>query len=321
VPYKGPALAEELYGNLGLRSCFDLDLVVAMADVAGTREALFALGYETASPLDGPEREFFYQVGYHERFVRSPWEVVELHWGFTGAENRVDLGMAELGPTLQERPLAGRAVLAFDPESLFLILCLHGAKHRWHRLELIAGAAQVVRDHPSLDWDATFARARALGCGRIMLLGAFLVHEYCGAPVPDEFRARFDNAPVVRRLAESTRRLLMEDVLRRESEQEMGSLPNDLYRFRLRERAADRIRFVGYRLAHPSRPHEWRVYRLGRTLIPVHSLIRPFRVAGKVLVGTFRVVRGGLGIGNRSVADVGPGASSQSSADPDVRRG
>ncbi len=56
VPYKGPALALQLYGNVALRQFSDLDILVHPRDVLRARDLLLAEGYAQLPPLtDGQQ--------------------------------------------------------------------------------------------------------------------------------------------------------------------------------------------------------------------------------------------------------------------------
>ena len=60
VPYKGPALAASVYGNLALRRFVDLDIMVRRRDVPKGKEVLASLGYRPEYRLtrarSGPHR-------------------------------------------------------------------------------------------------------------------------------------------------------------------------------------------------------------------------------------------------------------------------
>ena len=67
VPLKGPFLAERLYGAAALRVSYDLDLLVAKADMARAGDALKAIGFISGVPDD-----------YHCQWYRKG-TTVELH--------------------------------------------------------------------------------------------------------------------------------------------------------------------------------------------------------------------------------------------------
>src|SRR4051812_32066746 len=55
LPYKGPVLAHFAYGDLSLRQCGDLDILVPQADVERAREILVRRGYALPMKMDAAE--------------------------------------------------------------------------------------------------------------------------------------------------------------------------------------------------------------------------------------------------------------------------
>jgi hypothetical protein len=49
IPFKGPALAEELYGDIGCREIYDLDVLVKREDVLRAMDLMASLGYTAQS--------------------------------------------------------------------------------------------------------------------------------------------------------------------------------------------------------------------------------------------------------------------------------
>jgi hypothetical protein len=275
VPYKGLALAAQLYGNVALRPPGDLDLLVRRADVAAARALLLERGYYARHPVSGGAAAFMLRSRYGEIFDHPVRETVELHWGFADAGIGLSLDLEALEPHLEVVSLGGRSVPAFGREDLLLVLCVHGAKHRWDRLEWFCGVAETVRSSPALRWDALLERATALGVRRMLLLGLLLAHDLLEAPVPGAVlrQARADAATA--RLAAGVPAILESEPLGAGA----VSLPTDLWTLQLRERWRDRLRFVWYRLATPSQPERWAALTIGARVVPLHGFVRPFRLA------------------------------------------
>src|SRR5579864_2148720 len=68
VPYKGPVLAETLYGDLALREFSDLDVLVRPGDVARAREALQSLSYVPNIVLSLAQQRVYVRSGYEYAF-------------------------------------------------------------------------------------------------------------------------------------------------------------------------------------------------------------------------------------------------------------
>lgn len=281
VPYKGPALAAQAYGNLAYRLAGDLDLLVRAADVPRARALLLGRGYAPRHALSRGGAEFMRRSRYSEELDCEGGASVELHWAFTNGDIALDLDLDDLAPRLGTIELGGDRVPVFGPADQLLILCVHGCKHRWDRLEWLCGVAELARSHGGeIAWDALVRQAGALGVRRMLLLGVVLAHDLLDAPVPEPVlaAARADRAVV--ELATEVPPLLAAEMA---TPDDVPSLATDVFRFRLRERYRDRVRFVWYRATTPSRPESWSAVSIGGRWLPVHGLVRPFRAMRKLL--------------------------------------
>lgn len=292
VPYKGPALGVHLYGNVALRQAGDLDILVRRADAARARALLHGRGYRPRHALSQGGEEFMLRSRYSEELTRGGVNV-ELHWAFTNGDVALPLDLQQLAPRLTSTSLGGRSVPMFGHEDTLLILCVHGCKHRWDRLEWLCGVAELLRSHAAeLDADLLVERAAALGVRRMLLLGVLLAHETLDAPAPGALvhLARSDRAVV--RLAGEVPALLTAEPVDGDS---AGSIATDLFRFQLRERRLDRLRFIWYRVTTPSRPESWAAVPLGRYWLPLHGFLRPFRLMAKLPLAIRQLVPVGRG--------------------------
>ena len=284
LPYKGAALAEQLYGNLALRQCGDIDILVRRADARLARALLIARGYRPLRPLSKADEAFMIANRYHETFVGER-AVVELHWAFTNRDVHFPLDLDALSPGLIRISLGGHQVKALSPQDLLLILSVHGAKHRWDRLEWATGIAALLesgRVDPKLAIDV----ATRLGVRRMLLLGLRLAHDVLDAPLPPEVLAQVMEDRAVARLSSEVERFVLAGEPR--SIEETGEV--DHFRWRLRERWRDRLRFLLHRATTPSSPARWATVGVGRYYFPLHAVIRPWQVLGKAIALAHRRV-------------------------------
>lgn len=132
VPYKGPVLAERLYGDLSLREFGDLDIMILERDVPRAQDLIRRFGYEFA-PLFGPlDTDKLAQDANREmRFYhRTDGTRLELHWGFAVRSACVEQDPERFLQRIKMISLAGTQVPSLSLEAYFLILSLHGTKHR-----------------------------------------------------------------------------------------------------------------------------------------------------------------------------------------------
>jgi hypothetical protein len=287
IPYKGPALASRIYGNIALRQRGDIDILVDRRDVEGARHTLEMAGFHNAQSISTASGEFMLRKRYSEIFVRETGPAVELHWGFTRKGFAFPLELEDLRPRLKEGTLGGRSLPVFGTEDLLLILCAHGAKHCWDRLEWITGVAEVVRQE-TVDWQEAVSRAMGLKAEKILFLGLILAHDLLDAPVPASVIGEARSSRDVVRLAALVQDNLLAAKNGTGSTKPQNSLPKDLFKLRLQRSSADRLRYVYHRLTTPRRYDTRLMVPLGRRSIPLPALVRPFRIVGKLIGYLFR---------------------------------
>ena len=276
MPYKGPAIAISIYGRLALRQFSDLDILVRKRDVWRCQQLLISRGYEPHFNITERQLPSFLKLGYVQMFTRDRGQsVVELHWGIASRFFMFPLDTDRFWERLQSANLMGRKILSPSTEDLLLLLCVHGAKDLWERLEWICGIAELVRAHMDIDWDATTRNARELGAERILLLGLFLARDLYGAELPDLILRRIDEQPTIKSLAGEVRENLLQL-----NPQSLGLRQRIFFHIRTRERLTDRFRYCT-RLLFTTTPIDWQILPLPPSLSFLYPLLRPLRLAKK----------------------------------------
>lgn len=291
LPYKGPMLAARLYNNLALRASGDLDIIVRRADVRLARSVLIERGYRPRHAVSADQLPFMLASRYSETMVSADAAQVELHWAFTNRDVPFALDLDALLPRAGVAKLGNRDLPVLGSDDLVLVLCIHGAKHRWNRLEWITGLATHIRTSTDIDFDVVLARASALRSRRRVLLGLLVTSRVLDAPVPNE----------VLRLARADRTIssLCEEVWesldmlhgRMPHFERAASLPFDWFHLRLSDSFQDRMRLVGYRLTTPGQPELWNTVTLGNRFLPLHALVRPLQIARRIVPAAWSFVQ------------------------------
>lgn len=190
IPFKGPMLAAQAYGNVAYRRFGDLDVIVPREHVEHVRTLLMEEQYNPAKQLSGTEEKEYIdtQLGYE--FVHDGKRtVVEVHWALFYEIYAFDLAPEEIWKRARKIQLAGQSVRTLSPEDLLIYLCVHGTKHRWERLTWIADVAELVQGSDPINWNAVTERATALGSLRMVLLGLHLGHTLLDVALPDRIHA------------------------------------------------------------------------------------------------------------------------------------
>lgn len=278
VPYKGPALAASVYGNLALRQFIDLDIIVHRRDVLEAKELLVSSGYRPQYRLTPAQEAALLGSRGTYVFTRDDQKsTVELHWEIVehfSSPLRLERMQGRLGHV----PLGGELVPILSPEDTLLILCGHGFKHLWERLGWVCDVAELIRGRPEMRWEQVAARAEALGGERILLLGLLLANELLGANLPDWLSQRAHGDPRVGALAERICRRLF-----RGASGLAGLFEGDAYfhplHLKVKESPGDKLRYC-LRATIPN-VEDWKLLALPDFLFPLYYLLRPVRLGRK----------------------------------------
>jgi hypothetical protein len=138
---KGAPLAIFAFGNVGLRSSQDIDLLVSPDALPAAIALLGEAGYRRYNPppdigddmlrLLMPLRKDF---GFAHL---STGMIIELHWRlFQNPHAMVGASIVQSSRTV--RLSAGAELRTLGDEDLFAYLCMHGACHWWNRLQWLA---------------------------------------------------------------------------------------------------------------------------------------------------------------------------------------
>ena len=187
LPYKGPTLAAQLYGNVALRQFSDLDILVRPQDVPRARAVLMTEGYAPLLPLTDTQQAVLLRTQCNLPFTRERKRlVVELHWAVSAPYFARPFAADALWARLEDGQLAGQGIKQPAAEDLLLALCVHGSKHLWERLAWISDIAEISKQRRDLDWHSLLAAARATGSERMLLLGLRLAADLLDAELPAE---------------------------------------------------------------------------------------------------------------------------------------
>jgi hypothetical protein len=239
LPYKGPVLAMAAYGNLALRQFGDLDILVRQQDVERAKDLLLAQGYRwwEQRPITLLPR----QRKVYELISTDGQVLVELHWAITSSTFYFPLDPARLWERLETVVLLETPVHTLTSEYLLLILCVHGAKHHWHRLAWICDIAALLHVAAEMDWEYLLAQADRLGCRRMLLLGVFLAHTLLGKSLSEPLQHRLDADVTMPSLTQEVQEHLFTHTNR-----PLAAIDRPLFYLRLRERLRDRLRCSCY---------------------------------------------------------------------------
>ncbi|WHY85174.1 nucleotidyltransferase family protein [Neobacillus novalis] len=147
---KGPVLASDLYGDLSLRTCGDLDVLVPIQDLDRADQLLLNEGYVKDDYIQTILGDWKWRH-HHVTYYHSQKQIkIEIHWRLNpgpGKEPRFD----ELWERKRRSSLTNSPVYYLGREDLFLFLVSHGARHGWSRLRWLTDIDKILKQ--KIDWD------------------------------------------------------------------------------------------------------------------------------------------------------------------------
>jgi hypothetical protein len=283
VPYKGPVLAASAYGDVALRTFVDLDILVHERDILQAKELLLARGFQTLKTELTREQEEARLRTRDQKdivFLHPDLSIrVELHWRVASLFHfAVDNDL--LWSRLETMTLGGAKVSVIKAEDMLLVLCVHGAKHSFKRLQWICDIAELIRANPNLDWHQVMDQASKSRSVRMLYLGLLLATSLLGAKIPRELILKIEADNEVKSVASRILTLLFP----------AGggislALTGSYFHVSLKEdwsdRARLRVRYFLHKLAHRLKPNvrDRHFLQLPGFLSFLYYVIRPIRLA------------------------------------------
>jgi len=197
IPFKGPVLAQQAFGDLGLRGFRDLDFLIRDDDLAQAIKVLRALGYEHDGELTQTQYGLIHWLQGQEILFKKDAVAVEPHTRLTPVKMALDIDYDGLWRRARRESVFGHQMLTFAPEDTLLVLAIHGGKELWWDIKWACDIADFIAAHPQLDWDAIAVRAKAQGCHCMLLVAASLAHDHLGANIPDSIARRASHDPAI----------------------------------------------------------------------------------------------------------------------------
>lgn len=228
LPYKGPVLAQRLYGDLSLREFSehsDLDIMVEECNLAKAEEVLRAQGYRH---LARGECESIF------RREEADARILDLHWRFLTDSLQVHGDPHRFLRRFEAVSLAGATLRSLPLEVYFLVLSLHATKHKWRKLKLICDIAEILESR-NVDWEYVLREAQDLGLRRMLAVAVLLAEDPLEFAIPVDLARRLKTDRVAQIVAAECREELLKEA--DESWQQHADLR---FLFRMRERLCDK---------------------------------------------------------------------------------
>ncbi|MDF0727751.1 nucleotidyltransferase family protein [Cytobacillus sp. S13-E01] len=147
---KGPVLATDLYGDISLRTCGDLDVLIQIEDLDKVEELLNSIGYIKDDYIKSILNDWKWRH-HHVTYINHSKQIkLEIHWRLNPGPSK-EPSFSEMWERKREITNTGYPFYCLGREDLFLFLVSHGARHGWSRLRWLIDIDQITRQ--SIDWE------------------------------------------------------------------------------------------------------------------------------------------------------------------------
>jgi hypothetical protein len=215
IPLKGSVLAQMLYGDVGLRHCNDIDLLIDRADMERTARVLTDCGYNQSHPRSlTPRQERIYtrykkDVGFYNREQQL---FIELHYGIYVHKLLRRADEPAIRDATETVELHNEEIVVFERATTFIYLVYHGCLHQFFRLFWLRDVAEALQKW-ELDHAAILEKMRTLGLERMAGIALLLAERWFAVQIPEPYRKVISEDSAVRRLAASCEQRILEPEL------------------------------------------------------------------------------------------------------------
>jgi hypothetical protein len=286
IPFKGPTLASLVYHNIALRQAGDLDVLIHKSSFTKVKELLISKELKPNPPIPDINEESFLDAVCEHPFVRDDGMiVVDLHWGLTPKEFYFPFNLDKMWERVQPLSFFDTTVLSPATEDLLLILCMHGTKHQWMRLEWICGVAEMIRVTPGIQWERALERANEANSERMLLLGLLLAADILGVNLPDIIWQRINADKSVKAIAKEVRRRLFD-----KQAGPPGQWATYLFNLKVMNSRRYAIQGLVHTIMTPNLA-DFITNPLPAAYFPLYYILRPIRLTGKYGLNLLKVKR------------------------------
>lgn len=278
APFKGPVLAQEVFGDVALRQFNDLDVLVPKEAAWSAVKELEARGFVPEIPLTASRFRSYAARNKSLPMVDTTEQgfFLDLHWDLGGDYARAPMTYDSFREGLEAVELLGASFKTLGRKDLLIYLCLHAAMESWSRLDHMCCVAELIKGHPEVLRRETYEEAGRLRLRRCLLAGCFLARIVLDAPVPDFLLERIERDGHVKAYAGDCIRRLFD---RAGPESDEGERPKFSGRHMLlKDGPAERFRHMLFLLASPT-IEDWRRMPVPGGLGFVLYGYRPLRLA------------------------------------------
>lgn len=288
IPYKGPVLASYLYNDITQRSYGDLDFLIRRDDFSKAYLILQENGYIPEIQLSSEKINSYTAIEDNLSFANARGVILEIHWELSGRYLIKPMGIDLVGQHLSSTKIHGRELSVFSDENLLIYFCLHGTKHCWEQLDLIACVSELLLKAERIDWQYVLEIVSEYRCRRILFVGILLAIKSYHVSIPEQiYRLISSDKKSVLLSKKLYEKMCVSDNLKSQQRDAETDPRYSSLRMSIRDSNIDILRYALRLFFVPSKS-EWQAVNFPPLLVGMYFLIRPFRVLGAAIQGCIR---------------------------------
>ncbi|MBP7212692.1 MAG: nucleotidyltransferase family protein [Anaerolineaceae bacterium] len=209
---KGIYLLEHVYGNIGVRSMADIDVLVKKENLSRSYELMQELGYHASTYFSlGDQNIDIKHLPPLQKDLNSP--VVELHWTILEEDEPFTIDPQAIWERAKPVKVANSEVFTLGFEDLILHLCIHLTYQHYLNLGLrgLMDVAMVIhRFQNEIDWQKLVAISHSWGSQKVTALTLKLVETQLNISIPEEVYPKLLPEGLDQKIFENARDLLFD---------------------------------------------------------------------------------------------------------------
>ncbi|RST72538.1 Renal dipeptidase [Siminovitchia acidinfaciens] len=158
---KGPILAEDLYGDISMRTCGDLDILIPLNDLQRADDLLVGLGYEKNEYIKTVLNDWKWRHHHFTYYHPNEGTKIEIHWRLNPSPS-TEPAFEKLWERRRKTALVSSPTFYLGQEDLFFFLVTHGARHGWSRLRWLLDIHKMVQT--DIYWQDVKRRLKKYQC-------------------------------------------------------------------------------------------------------------------------------------------------------------
>jgi hypothetical protein len=264
IPLKGAALAESLYGDVALRTCADMDILIHPEDLKESLRILGSLGYKHAFAMP-PSIRLQARYGRDCALIRGDERWVyplQVHCGLIWGGPMERPLRAEIWGRASARRYRGAPALALNPTVQFLYLAVHAARHGLSSFKWIVDLDWLV-NRGGMDWSEVREKSRKLGWEKAVGFSVAACASFLQTPIP---------APLGEICAAAGEKI------RRSEAGPLEILHQSIFVIRILPTFAQKAKFIASRIFIPT-SQDSEFLQLPSSFFYLYFLLRPCRLA------------------------------------------